>query len=39
MKTQNKWLIHLAKIRRENPKIKDVAQIAKLAKKSYTPKK
>jgi len=35
MKTQNKWLLHLAKVRKENPKIKDVSQIAKLAKKTY----
>lgn len=33
----NKWLQHLAKVRKENPKIKDVAKIAKLAKKSYKP--
>jgi len=36
MKTKNKWLIHLAKVRKANPKIKDVTLIAKLAKKSYT---
>jgi hypothetical protein len=31
----NPWLIHLAKVRKANPKIKDVAVLAKLAKKSY----
>ena len=35
----NKWLEHLAKVRKANPKIKDVAALAKLAKKTYTPKK
>lgn len=32
---KNKWLTHLAKVRKENPKIKDVARLAKLAKKTY----
>ena len=32
---KNPWLIHLAKVRKQNPKIKDVAQLAKIAKKSY----
>lgn len=32
---KNPWMTHLAKVRRENPKIKDVGQIAKIAKKSY----
>lgn len=36
---QNKWLAHLAKVRKANPKLKDVAKIAKLAKKTYTPVK
>jgi hypothetical protein len=31
----NKWIAHLAKVRKANPKIKDVVQLAKLAKKSY----
>jgi hypothetical protein len=35
MATTNKWLLHLAKIRKANPKIKDVAKIAKIAKSSY----
>jgi len=35
MKTKNKWLIHLAKVRKANPKVKKVSLIAKLAKKSY----
>ena len=39
MKTQNKWLLHLAQTRKANPKIKNVGEIAKLAKKTYSPKK
>jgi hypothetical protein len=35
----NPWLTHLAKVRKENPKVKDVAKLAKLAKKTYKPKK
>jgi hypothetical protein len=35
MAIKNKWLAHLAKVRRANPKIKDVAQLARLAKKTY----
>ena len=35
MKKTNPWMIHLAKVRKENPKIKDVAKLAKLAKKTY----
>jgi hypothetical protein len=35
----NAWLTHLAKVRKANPKIKDVAALAKLAKKSYKSKK
>ena len=31
----NKWLVHLAKCRKQHPKIKDVGKLAKLAKKSY----
>jgi hypothetical protein len=31
----NKWLVHLAKVRKANPKIKDVVSLAKLAKKTY----
>ena len=31
----NKWLVHLAKVRKENPKIKDVGKISAIAKKSY----
>jgi hypothetical protein len=34
---KNAWLLHLKKIRAENPKIKDVKTIAKLAKKTYVP--
>lgn len=31
----NKWMEHLAKTRKANPKITNVSQIAKLAKKTY----
>ena len=31
----NKWLIHLAKVRKANPKIKDVVKLSKIAKASY----
>jgi hypothetical protein len=34
-KKLNEWMIHLAKVRKANPKIKDVAVLAKLAKKTY----
>jgi hypothetical protein len=37
--TQNKWLQHLAEVRKENPKVKDVSKLAKLAKKTYKPNK
>ena len=37
MKTKNPWLVHLAKIRKENPKIKDVVKLSAIAKKSYKP--
>jgi hypothetical protein len=32
---KNPWMQHLAKVRKANPKIKDVGKIAKLAKASY----
>jgi len=32
---KNKWLLHLAKTRKENPKIKDVVKLSKIAKSSY----
>lgn len=32
---KNPWLDHLAKVRKKNPKIKDIKVLAKLAKKSY----
>ena len=35
----NKWILHLKKIRAQNPKIKDVGALAKLAKKTYVPAK
>jgi hypothetical protein len=31
----NKWIVHLAKVRKENPKVKDIKLLAKLAKKTY----
>ena len=39
MATKNPWLLHLAMVRKKNPKIKDVAKLAKIAKASYKPKK
>jgi len=35
MKSKNPWMVHLAKVRKANPKIKNVGELAKLAKKSY----
>jgi len=35
MAKQNKWMVHLAKVRKENPKIKNVVELSKIAKKSY----
>jgi len=35
MVKQNKWLVHLAKTRKENPKVKDVVKLSKIAKKTY----
>lgn len=35
----NKWLVHLAKVRKDNPKIKDIVKLSKIAKASYKPKK
>jgi hypothetical protein len=32
---ENKWMKHLAVVRKQNPKIKCVSEIAKLAKKTY----
>ena len=32
---KNKWLIHLAKVRKANPKVKNITLLAKMAKKSY----
>jgi len=31
----NAWLNHLAKTRKAHPQVKDVAKLAKLAKKTY----
>lgn len=33
MPNKNPWITHLAKVRKENPKIKDVAKISAIAKK------
>lgn len=38
MKGKNTWLVHLAKVRKENPKVKDVKKLAKLAKATYKKK-
>lgn len=35
----NKWLVHLAQVRKDNPKVKDVVKLSKIAKASYKPKK
>lgn len=35
MACKNPWLKHLAKVRKEHPKIKDVKKLVKIAKKSY----
>lgn len=35
MVTTNKWLVHLAKVRKDHPKIKDVKELSKIAKKTY----
>jgi len=34
---ENKWLVHLAKVRKANPKIKDIGKLAKIARKTYKP--
>lgn len=31
----NKWLVHLAQVRKANPKVKDVVKLSKIAKASY----
>jgi len=35
VKKVNSWIKHLAKVRKENPKIKDVKALAKIAKSTY----
>jgi hypothetical protein len=35
MANKNPWMVHLAKVRKANPKIKDVVKLSKLAKKTY----
>ena len=35
MVKKNPWIVHLAKVRKENPKIKDIKKLAALAKKTY----
>jgi hypothetical protein len=35
----NSWLIHLARVRKDNPNVKDIKKLAALAKKTYVPKK
>jgi len=34
----NPWIEHLAKVRKANPKVKDIKKLAKIAKKSYKKK-
>jgi len=34
-KKKNPWMVHLAKVRKDNPKIKDVVKLSKMAKKTY----
>jgi hypothetical protein len=34
----NPWLVHLAKVRKANPKVTDVGKLAKLAKTTYKKK-
>jgi len=34
----NPWLVHLAKVRKENPKVKDFTKLATIAKKTYKAK-
>ena len=38
-KSTNAWILHLNATRKSNPKIKDFAKLAKLAKSTYKPKK
>jgi hypothetical protein len=32
---KNPWLVHLAKCRKDNPKVKSVTEIISIAKKTY----
>lgn len=36
-KKLNRWMAHLAEVRRLHPEVKDVGELAKLAKKTYKP--
>lgn len=36
-KKKNPWLVHMAKVRKDNPKIKDVKILAAMGKKTYKP--
>ena len=36
-KKHNPWMVHLAKVRKLHPNVKDVGQLAKLAKATYHP--
>lgn len=36
-KKPNRWMAHLAEVRRLHPEVKDVGELAKLAKKTYKP--
>jgi len=37
MGSNNPWITHLAKIRKANPKVKDIVKLSKIAKASYKP--
>ena len=36
-KKPNRWMAHLAEVRKRHPEVKDVGELAKLAKKTYKP--
>lgn len=35
----NPWLVHMAKVRKANPKVKDFKTLSKLGKRTYKPMK
>lgn len=36
-KKPNRWMAHLAEVRKRHPEVKDVVELSKLAKKTYKP--